>query len=50
MVGFRPERFEEAALPGDARDRGFIFKAKIDLEEGILKTAEYFEHQMAAVR
>jgi multiple sugar transport system ATP-binding protein len=42
VAGIRPESFEDAALIGDARDRGMVFKAKIDLIESM--GAENFAH------
>ncbi len=42
VAGIRPESFEDAALIGDARDRGMVFKAKIDLVESM--GAEKFAH------
>jgi multiple sugar transport system ATP-binding protein len=42
VAGIRPESFEDAALIGDARDRGLVFKAKIDLVESM--GAENFAH------
>ncbi len=35
IAGIRPESFEDAALVGDARDRGSTFNAKIDLVESM---------------
>ena len=35
IAGIRPESFEDAALVGDARDRGSTFKAQIDLVESM---------------
>jgi multiple sugar transport system ATP-binding protein len=35
IAGVRPENFEDAAMVGDARDRGVTFKAKIDLLESM---------------
>jgi multiple sugar transport system ATP-binding protein len=35
IVGVRPESFEDAALVGDARDRGITFRASIDLVESL---------------
>src|SRR5690606_34953478 len=35
IVGIRPESFEDAALTGEAGDRGYFFKAKIDLVESM---------------
>ena len=35
VVGIRPESFEDAALTGEARDRGYVFRAKIDLVESM---------------
>jgi multiple sugar transport system ATP-binding protein len=35
IVGIRPESFEDASLTGDARDRGAVFKADIDLVESM---------------
>ena len=35
IAGIRPESFEDAALVGDARDRGSTFRAKIDLVESM---------------
>ncbi len=35
IAGIRPESFEDAALVGDARDRGATFRAKIDLVESM---------------
>jgi multiple sugar transport system ATP-binding protein len=35
VAGVRPESFEDAALVGDARSRGLVFKAKIDLVESM---------------
>lgn len=52
-IEFRPPLSADIAIriPSVQKTEEVLgFKAKIDLEEGILKTAEYFEHQMAAVR
>ncbi len=35
VAGIRPESFEDAALVGDARSRGIVFKAKVDLIESM---------------
>jgi multiple sugar transport system ATP-binding protein len=35
IAGLRPENFEDAALIGDQRDRGIVFRAKIDLVESM---------------
>jgi multiple sugar transport system ATP-binding protein len=35
IAGIRPEHFEDAALTGDARDRGATFRAKIDVLESL---------------
>jgi multiple sugar transport system ATP-binding protein len=35
IAGVRPESFEDASLIGDARDRGHVLKAKIDLVESM---------------
>ena len=35
IAGIRPESFEDAALVGDARDRGSMFTAKLDLVESM---------------
>jgi len=35
IAGIRPESFEDAALVGDAKDRGTTFQAKIDLVESM---------------
>jgi multiple sugar transport system ATP-binding protein len=35
VAGIRPERFEDAALIGEARSRGVTFRAKIDLVESL---------------
>jgi multiple sugar transport system ATP-binding protein len=35
IAGLRPEDFEDASLVGDQRDRGFVFKAKIDVVESL---------------
>ena len=35
IAGARPEAFEDAALVGEAKDRGHTFKAKIDLVESM---------------
>ncbi len=35
IAGVRPEDFEDAALVGDARDRGSTFTAKIDVLESM---------------
>jgi multiple sugar transport system ATP-binding protein len=35
IAGVRPENFEDAAMIGDARDRGVTFKAKVDLLESM---------------
>jgi|SRR5215211_77954 len=35
LAGIRPESFEDAALVGDARDRGCSFKAKIEVLEAM---------------
>jgi multiple sugar transport system ATP-binding protein len=35
IVGIRPESFEDAAMVGEARDRGSTFRAKIDLVESM---------------
>jgi multiple sugar transport system ATP-binding protein len=35
IAGARPEAFEDASLVGDARDRGHVFKATIDLVESM---------------
>jgi multiple sugar transport system ATP-binding protein len=42
VAGIRPESFEDAALIGDARDRGVVFKARIDLVESL--GAEKYAH------
>jgi multiple sugar transport system ATP-binding protein len=35
IVGIRPEAFEDASLVGDARQRGAVFEAEIDLVESM---------------
>jgi multiple sugar transport system ATP-binding protein len=35
IAGLRPEDFEDAHLVGDQRDRGVVFKAKIDVVESL---------------
>jgi multiple sugar transport system ATP-binding protein len=35
IAGLRPEDFEDASLVGDQRDRGVVFKAKIDVVESL---------------
>jgi multiple sugar transport system ATP-binding protein len=35
VAGIRPESFEDAALVGDARDRGVVFETEIDLVESM---------------
>ena len=35
LAGIRPENFEDAALTGDARDRGSTFQAKIEVLESL---------------
>jgi multiple sugar transport system ATP-binding protein len=35
IAGIRPENFEDAALVGDARDRGTTFRAKIEVLESL---------------
>jgi multiple sugar transport system ATP-binding protein len=35
IAGLRPENFEDASLVGDQRDRGLVFKAKIELVESM---------------
>jgi multiple sugar transport system ATP-binding protein len=35
IAGMRPESFEDAALVGDARDRGITFRARVDLVESM---------------
>jgi multiple sugar transport system ATP-binding protein len=35
IVGIRPESFEDAALVGDARERGGVFETEIDLVESM---------------
>jgi len=35
IAGVRPESFEDAALVGDARERGHVLKAKVDLVESM---------------
>jgi multiple sugar transport system ATP-binding protein len=35
IAGIRPEHFEDAALVGDARDRGSTFRATIDVLESL---------------
>jgi multiple sugar transport system ATP-binding protein len=35
IAGIRPESFEDAALVGDARDRGTVFETEIDLVESM---------------
>jgi multiple sugar transport system ATP-binding protein len=35
IAGIRPENFEDAALVGEARDRGTVFKAKIEVLESL---------------
>jgi multiple sugar transport system ATP-binding protein len=35
IAGIRPESFEDAALVGDARDRGATFRARLDLVESM---------------
>ncbi len=42
VAGIRPESFEDAALVGDERDHGLVFKTKIDLVESM--GAENFAH------
>jgi multiple sugar transport system ATP-binding protein len=42
IAGIRPEAFEDAALVGDKRDQGVVFKAKIDLVESL--GSELFAH------
>jgi multiple sugar transport system ATP-binding protein len=42
VAGIRPESFEDAALVGDERSRGLVFKAKIDLVESM--GAEKYAH------
>ena len=52
-IEFRPPLSADIAIriPSVEKTEEVLgFKAKVDLEEGILKTAEYFEQQLAAVR
>jgi multiple sugar transport system ATP-binding protein len=42
IVGIRPESFEDAALVGDARERGVTFRTKVDLVESL--GAEKYAH------
>jgi multiple sugar transport system ATP-binding protein len=35
IAGIRPESFEDAALVGDARDRGTVFETEVDLVESM---------------
>src|SRR5688500_2767168 len=35
LAGIRPENFEDAALTGDARDRGSTFQAKVEVLESL---------------
>jgi multiple sugar transport system ATP-binding protein len=35
IAGLRPENFEDAKLVGDARDKGLVFKARIDVLESL---------------
>jgi multiple sugar transport system ATP-binding protein len=35
IAGIRPENFEDASLVGDARDRGTVFKAQIEVLESL---------------
>jgi multiple sugar transport system ATP-binding protein len=35
IAGLRPEDFEDSSLVGDQRDRGVVFKAKIDVVESL---------------
>jgi multiple sugar transport system ATP-binding protein len=35
IAGIRPEGFEDAALVGDERDRGAVFRTKIDVVESM---------------
>jgi multiple sugar transport system ATP-binding protein len=35
LAGIRPENFEDAALTGDARDRGSTFRAKVEVLESL---------------
>jgi multiple sugar transport system ATP-binding protein len=42
LAGIRPESFEDAALTGDARDRGCTFRARIEVLEAM--GSELFAH------
>jgi multiple sugar transport system ATP-binding protein len=35
LAGIRPENFEDAALTGEARDRGSTFRAKVEVLESL---------------
>jgi multiple sugar transport system ATP-binding protein len=51
IVGIRPESFEDAALTGEARERGYVFRAKIDLVESMgSEKYAYFNVQGERVR
>jgi multiple sugar transport system ATP-binding protein len=51
IAGARPEAFEDASLVGDARDRGYVFKAKIDLVESMgSELYVYFEFESDAIQ
>ncbi len=51
IAGARPEAFEDASLVGDARDRGYAFKAKIDLVESMgSELYVYFEFESDAIQ
>jgi multiple sugar transport system ATP-binding protein len=50
IAGLRPEDFEDAALVGDQRDRGVVFKAKIDVLESMgSELYVYFETEHEGV-
>jgi multiple sugar transport system ATP-binding protein len=51
IAGIRPESFEDASLvSGDVRDRGFTFKAHVDLVESLgAEKYAYFEVEEAGV-
>ncbi|HSI80241.1 MAG TPA: sn-glycerol-3-phosphate ABC transporter ATP-binding protein UgpC [Solirubrobacterales bacterium] len=51
IAGIRPESFEDAALVGDARDRGHTFDARIDLVESMgSELYAYFKIEAEAIR
>jgi multiple sugar transport system ATP-binding protein len=51
IAGARPEAFEDASRVGDARDRGYVFKAKIDLVESMgSELYVYFEFESDAIQ